>query len=343
MLKKLCMSLGGVIFVSVIICFLLVDSQLKQPLNIYTSQLLTIKSGMSFNTFTKKLVTDSWIDNNFWLKVYTKLNTNLSKIKVGTYLIEKDTNTLELLEQVVAGKEHQFTITFIEGSTFKQWLRQLNEMDNIVHTLKQSSVVEIAKKLNINQTNPEGLFYPDTYAFTVGTSDLELLKRAQQKMLVELSKVWEERANPLPYNNKYQALIMASIIEKESGKNVEHGIISSVFINRLNKGMRLQTDPTIIYGLGERYKGDIKREHKREKTAYNTYRIDGLPPTPIAMPGKSAIYAALNPLATDYYYFVSDGHGQHVFSKTLVEHNRAVRRYLKEMRNLSTNTPKEKN
>jgi len=341
MLKKLCMTLGAVTLVSIIICSFIMDSQLKQPLNINTSQLLTIESGTSFNTFTKKLVTDKWISNNFWLKVYTKLDTDLSKIKVGTYLIAENTNALELLEQVVAGKEHQFSITFIEGLTFKQWLSQLNEMDNIVHTLKQSSVAEVAKKLNINQANPEGLFYPETYAFTVGTSDIELLKRAQQKMAFELSKAWEKRAKPLPYQNSYQALIMASIIEKESGRNAEHGIISSVFINRLNKGMRLQTDPTIIYGLGERYKGDIKREHKYEKTAYNTYRIDGLPPTPIAMPGRSAIHAALNPLATDYYYFVSDGHGQHVFSKTLVEHNKAVRSYLKEMRSQSSNKSKK--
>jgi UPF0755 protein len=301
--------------------------QVKLPLNLSKNQILTIKEGTSFSRFSKEIQKKGWLDNRFWLRSYVRLQPDSAKIKAGTYQIDKASSIQRLLTQLVAGKEHQFTITFIEGTTFKQWLVQLNEMDNIVHTIKKNSIAEIAKKLNINRENPEGLFYPETYAFTAGTSDIELLKRAQQKMSVELSKVWEERAEPLPYKNKYQALIMASIIEKESGKNAEHDIISSVFFNRLNKKMRLQTDPTIIYGLGDRYKGDIKRKHKREKTAYNTYRINGLPPTPIAMPGKSALHATLNPLATNYLYFVSNGNGEHIFSTNLKDHNAAVVKY----------------
>jgi len=301
--------------------------QIKQPLNITKTQLLTVKDGTSFHHFSKELSHAGWLDNRFWLRNYVRLNPELANIKAGTYQIERNTTLLSLLEQLVEGKEHQFSLTFIEGSTFKEWLVLLKNTDNLVHHLNKNSIAEIAEILAINHKNPEGLFYPDTYAFTANTSDIDILKRAQQKMSRELTNAWQNRHENLPYKNKYQALIMASIIEKESGRHAEHGIISSVFINRLHKKMRLQTDPTVIYGLGERYKGDITYRHLREKTAYNTYRINGLPPTPIAMAGKSALHAALNPLATDYLYFVSNGEGKHIFSTNLKDHNSAVSKY----------------
>ncbi len=301
--------------------------QIKQPLNVSKTQLFTVTDGTSFHRFSKVLTNNGWLESRFWLRNYVRLNPELANIKAGTYQIEKNTTLLSLLEQLVAGKEHQFSVTFIEGSTFKQWLVLLNNTDNLVHHLNKNSVAEIAEKLAINHQNPEGLFYPDTYAFTANTSDIDILKRAQKKMSREITTAWQSRHEGLPYKDKYQALIMASIIEKESGRHAEHGIISSVFINRLNKKMRLQTDPTVIYGLGERYKGDITYRHLREKTAYNTYRINGLPPTPIAMAGKSALHAALNPLATDYLYFVSNGEGKHIFSTNLKDHNAAVSKY----------------
>ena len=307
--------------------FILLEKQMQQSLPVKQVQLLTVNKGSSVSSFAKKLVKQGWIENRFWLRAYARLYPNKVRIKAGTYQVPMNSSLQSLLALLAKGKEHQFQLTFVEGSNFKQWLAQLYKQPQLIHSLNSLTIGQISKKLGIKQSNPEGWFYPETYAFTAGTTDIELLIRARDKMSVELNLAWENRTDPLPYDDKYQALIMASIIEKESGKNAEHDIISSVFVNRLNIKMRLQTDPTIIYGLGDRYKGDIKRKHKREKTAYNTYRINGLPPTPIAMPGKSAIHAALNPLATDYFYFVSNGNGQHIFSTNLKDHNKAVVKY----------------
>jgi len=293
--------------------------------------MITVEQGTSFSNFSKQLVKLGIIDDRFWLRNFVRFNKQYAKIKTGTYQIQRGQSIKEILLRVTQGKEHQFTITFVEGTTLKQWVEQLNQHPNILHTLPNNIAKnwysEVAFKLNLSIDHPEGLFFPDTYAFVNNTTDIEMLSRAYKKMQMVLKEAWSERLGNLPYSTPYQALIMASIIEKESGKHAEHELISSVFVNRLEKKMRLQTDPTIIYGLGERYKGDIKRSHKKEKTAYNTYRINGLPPTPIAMPGKSAIVATMNPALTDFYYFVSNGQGKHIFSKNLAEHNRAVVKY----------------
>jgi len=251
----------------------------------------------------------------------------MSQIKTGTFKIAADITLKELLQLLVLGKEHQFTITFVEGSTFKQWLEQLAEQPQLTHQLSGKSIKQIAQLFDINQTNPEGWFFPDTYAFTKGTSDLTILMWAHIEMQKHLNILWQQRAESLPYKSQYQALIMASIIEKETSVVDEMTVISSVFVNRLRKKMRLQTDPTVIYGLGDRYQGDIKRVHLKEKTAYNTYRINGLPPTPIAMPGILALQAVLNPEATDFLYFVSMGNGKHIFTSNLKDHNAAVAKY----------------
>lgn len=305
------------------------DKALNTPLTIVQDSFLTVKSGSSISSFAKQLENAEWIEDRFWLRNYGRLFPQKANIKAGTYLISKGTTLKTLLVQLVQGKEHQFSVTFIEGTRFTDALAILSEHAHIKHSLSNKTVADIAAMVGIDATNPEGWLFPDTYAFTADTQDITLLKRAHANMEDQLSQLWEKRAKNLPYKTAYEALIMASIIEKETSYVAEQPLISSVFVNRLRKRMRLQTDPTIIYGLGDRYKGDITYAHKREKTAYNTYRINGLPPTPIAMAGLSALKATLHPAKSDYFYFVSGGNGKHVFSRTLAEHNAAVRSYLK--------------
>jgi len=307
--------------------FYLLDQQMNQPINLKQSTLITVKPGTSLLLFSNDLVNKNWIGNRFWLRSYAKLYPEKSQIKTGTFKLNANITLKELLKLLVMGKEHQFTITFVEGSTFKQWLEQLEKQPKLTHELSGKSIEKISQILDIKAINPEGWFFPETYAYTEGTSDLAILNWAHIEMKNKLADLWQKRAKNLPYQNSYQVLIMASIIEKETSVIDEMPVISSVFVNRLRKKMRLQTDPTVIYGLGDRYQGNIKRVHLREKTAYNTYRINGLPPTPIAMPGILALQAVLKPENTDFLYFVSMGNGKHIFSSNLTDHNAAVARY----------------
>lgn len=334
--------------IAIITLIFVTQSKIQQTMTIEKIELITVEKGSSFNQFSKQLVNKGWLDNRFWLRNYVRFNPELANIKSGTYQVMPETPLIDLLEMIVAGKEHQFTITFIEGTSIKQWLGLLSKTKNITHTLptifnegalnefsvsfvnndkKMQALNALAQQFKINTSNPEGYFYPDTYAFSLGDSDIAILTRAHNKMLHELDKRWHNRDISLPYKTKHEALTMASIIEKESGKYAEHEIIASVFINRLHKKMRLQTDPTVIYGLGENYYGDIKYKHLRDKTPYNTRKIKGLTPTPIAMPGKNALDAAFSPATTNFLYFVSNGNGEHIFSTNLADHNRAVSKY----------------
>ncbi|WP_448213004.1 endolytic transglycosylase MltG [Colwellia sp. MEBiC06753] len=301
--------------------------QLNTPLNITNAQLITVNSGSSLYRFSKQLQQQGWINNRFWLRAYARIYPEKVALKVGTYQAVVGDTPLSLLNKIQTGVEYHESLTFVEGSTLKDWLGQLSTQPHIIKTPITDNIEALAQHLGISQSNPEGWFFPDTYAYTLGTKDIDILKRAHNKMQQVLTSLWEKRQVGLPYETPYQALIMASIIEKETGIVAEQPTIASVFVNRLAKNMRLQTDPTVIYGLGDKYQGNITRAHLKEKTAYNTYRINGFPPTPIAMPGISAIEAALQPDDTDLYYFVSKGDGSHYFSASLAEHNKAVKKY----------------
>jgi UPF0755 protein len=246
------------------------------------------------------------------------------KLKTGEYQLNPGLNSSELLAMLVSGKAKQYTITFPEGFTFKQIRKQIKQSSKIKHTLDKLDDMAVLKKLGSKEKHPEGLFFPDTYHFDKNATDISLLQRAYRKMQQILNNEWQNKTSDLPLKTPYEALILASIVEKETGKASERQQIAGVFTRRLHKGMLLQTDPTVIYGMGENYKGNIRYKDLRTPTPYNTYVIKGLPPTPIAMPGKEAIHAALHPAAGNSIYFVSRGNGSHVFSATLRDHNNAV-------------------
>ncbi|ENM6577338.1 endolytic transglycosylase MltG [Vibrio fluvialis] len=309
-----------------------VDVYLSQPLDIQSEQLVTIPSGTSLNGALSLMTKHGWIDSQFAEKLVRRFHPELTQIKAGTYQLMPDMKLAQALKLLVSGKEHQFAITFVEGSRFSEWMAILEQNEQLKHTLTESSEADIAKQLGIEQSKLEGLFLAETYHFTKGVSDLDILKRAHRKLEGILNSAWETRQENLPLTSPYQALILASIIEKETAVESERERIASVFVNRLNKRMRLQTDPTVIYGMGDNYDGNIRKRDLRAPTPYNTYVINGLPPTPIAMPGEASIRAALNPEQSAYLYFVASGNGGHVFSKNLTEHNRAVRAYLKQLR-----------
>ncbi|RUO38391.1 endolytic transglycosylase MltG [Aliidiomarina shirensis] len=251
-----------------------------------------------------------------------------ARVQAGVYAIRNNDTAAEIWNRISAGQQHLFSITFVEGSEFRQWQQQILAHEYLTVENPAVTAEALAEELSEGEyTHIEGLLFPDTYRFYAGTTDTQLYRQAYERMQNTVSEAWQTRDRSVPVATPYEALILASIIEKETGAVEERALVASVFVNRLRTGMRLQSDPTIIYGLGDAYRGVIYRSDIQQTTPYNTYRINGLPPTPIAMPGKAAIVATLAPVESDYYYFVSRNDGTHVFSRTLAEHNRAVQRY----------------
>lgn len=314
-----------VAFLALVVSMLL---YIEQPLSMQQpTARVHIEHGSNLKSIADTLVDAGIIGEPWRFILLAKLSDQAAKLQAGDYEVEAPITAIELIEILSHGKTSQEKIQFIEGKTFAEMRDKLNQHPAIKHLTTHWTAQDIAKAVAPEMHNPEGWFYPDTYLFDAGTTDLDLLKRAHQQMVKKLSAAWLQRDDYLPYQTPYHALIMASIIEKETAVANERTQIAGVFINRLNEDMRLQTDPTVIYGMGKRFHGNISRDDLSTDTPYNTYTRDGLPPTPIAMPGLAAIEAALHPANTKALYFVANGKGQHVFSNSLAEHNQAVARY----------------
>ncbi|KDE37209.1 cell division protein YceG [Kosakonia radicincitans] len=259
-----------------------------------------------------------------------RLEPDLSHFKAGTYRFTAGMTVREMLQLLASGKEAQFPLRLVEGMRLSDYLKQLRDAPYLKHTLKDDDYATVAQALKLEHANwVEGWFWPDTWMYTANTTDVALLKRAHQKMARAVEQVWEGRMDGLPYKDQNQLVTMASIIEKETAVASERDQVASVFINRLRVGMRLQTDPTVIYGMGARYNGKLSRADLEAPTDYNTYVISGLPPGPIATPGEASLKAAAHPAKTPYLYFVADGKGGHTFNTNLASHNRSVQDYLK--------------
>ena len=302
-------------------------SALNQPLRLEGERLVEVVPGDTPGGLLNRLESEGVLDGAFWLRLYWRFNLPGQALHSGEYRLTPQQRARDLLDLWRRGEVVQYSLTLVEGWSFRQVRAALARQEALKQSLADLDDQALMARLDLAGVSPEGRFFPDTYRYVRGMSDLDLLRQARDRLDQVLQEEWARRAEGLPYRKPYDALIMASMVEKETGVAEERGQIAGVFVRRLAMGMRLQTDPTVIFGLGERYNGNLTRAHLQQPTPYNTYVIDGMPPTPIALAGREAIHAALNPVAGKSLYFVARGDGSHVFSETLEQHNRAVREY----------------
>lgn len=304
------------------------ESTLNQSLQIEVADTLDVPPGSTPARVFSSLEQRGVIERSSWVRRYWQWQMPDTVLQVGEYRLTPGMTVQQLLALLQRGEVIQRSVTLVEGWNFSQFRAALAKAERLQHSLSDElSNEQVMAELDLPEDHPEGLFFPDTYLYTLGMSDRDILLRAHQRMQQELEAAWAQRVEGLPIETPYEALILASIIEKETGVPHERGEIAGVFTRRLQKGMRLQTDPTVIYGMGEDWQGNIRRSDLRRPTPYNTYTIDGLPPTPIAMPGRDSLLAAVNPTPGKSLFFVARGDGSHVFSETLQQHNSAVRHY----------------
>ncbi len=301
---------------------------INQPLVLRTSPLdFRITQGSSLRSAIGQMQ-EAGIDvQPTLLALLARLSKAETGIKAGSYSVVQGVTPQQLLGKLTRGEFTQGELTLVEGWSFKQLRQRLDRHPDLRHDTRQLNEAEIVERLGLQGERLDGWLFPDTYLFDKQSSDIELLARAVRAMQLRLDNEWARRAEGLPYRTPHEALIMASIVEKETGRESDRGQIAAVFVNRLRRGMLLQTDPTVIYGLGDSYDGNLRKRDLLTDTPYNTYTRPGLPPTPIAMPGQASLQAALHPVASDALYFVARGDGSSEFSRTLDEHNRAVNRY----------------
>ena len=330
-MSKRVVKLGLLLVIAIVLVagwwWLSLNQYLDEPLPLQESYSYELKPGSNYIRVVNELSEAGLITEARYLRWYGRLTGKARQIKAGEYAIPAGMTARQLLEMLISGKVRQYALTLVEGWNFRQVMQAVDDHPSLEHTLQGMSNEAIMERLGHPGEHPEGRFLPDTYHFPKNLSDVAFLKRAYTAMASVLAQEWENRAVGLPFETPYDALILASIVEKETGLASERQAIAGVFVRRLNKRMRLQTDPTVIYGMGERYKGNIRKSDLQEDTPYNTYRRAGLPPTPIAMPGRDAIHATMHPDNSKSIYFVARGDGSHQFSATWEEHNDAVIKY----------------
>lgn len=307
---------------------------LKKPLDIPSGEetiSIQINQGQTLSQLAYNWENQGWLPSARLFLLQAKVLKNAKEIKPGEYDVPENTNMMELLSLLTKGSNKRYRVSFIEGTRLRDALLNLKNAPNLIQDIQPLTIAKVQELLK-QEKIPEGLLYPDTYVYQSGDSVSSILKQSHQRLQHVLEQEWQQhlakQSEKLPYKSAYEALVMASIVEKETGQAHERPEIAGVFVRRLQKNMRLETDPTVIYGLGEAFNGNLRKKHLRDRSnPYNTYRNKGLPPTPIALAGREAINAALNPDNGQSLYFVAKGDGSHYFSKTLAEHNRAVREY----------------
>lgn len=319
---------AGVATIAVASAVLYQYAQTPLPLQVPPPKAFELKAGSSLRSIARQLVEADVLTEPWRFELVARLRGDAGGIKAGSYEIVSAVTPLELLDKLTRGDVVQEQITFVEGWTLRQMRQALAEHPYVRHDSSILSDAEFLERAGVSgYPSGEGLFFPDTYRFNRGASDLDVLRQAREAMQKQLDKLWNSRASNLPFKSSYEALILASIVEKETGVGADRPLVAAVFVNRLRRGMKLQTDPTVIYGLGAAFDGDLRKADLQRDTPFNTYTRAGLPPTPIAMPGLASLSATLDPPHSDALYFVARGDGTSHFSPSLEEHNRAVDRY----------------